>query len=238
MSSADGLMEKYGLQAVTNHAYNFPKKTRGCADVFIVTLEQFFMSKEGHLTRFAKFIRNWTFSRWAFLVVIDKAHLIPIFSLPRYGISPFRPAYGKLDEIKTMLGPAVIQAGMTATAPCYMLKSIESRVLRPNYINLSTTLNCSNITYATHCVPGGIDLLENYGCFFSSPFVFKTQKRVLIFHDNKELTVKIARYQDNLLPPQHRGRGEVVRHYHSLMSTDYLKDAHDAFTKPDGKCKI
>ncbi|THU95424.1 P-loop containing nucleoside triphosphate hydrolase protein [Dendrothele bispora CBS 962.96] len=246
-SQANGLMEKYGLQAVTvnedpqvdaNHAYNFPKKTRGCTDVFIVTPEQFFMSKEGHLTRFAKFIRNRTFSRWAFLVVIDEAHLIPIFGLPRYGLSLFRPVYGKLDEIKTMLGPAVIWAAMTATAPCYMLKSIETRVLRPNYVNLSTTSNRSDITYATHCVPGGIDRLENYGCFLSSPFVFETQKRVLIFRDNKDSTVKIARYLDNLLPLQHCGRGEVVRHYHSLMSADYLKDAHDEFTKPDGKCKI
>ncbi|THV00107.1 P-loop containing nucleoside triphosphate hydrolase protein [Dendrothele bispora CBS 962.96] len=137
---------------------------------------------------------------------------------------------------KVIFGPAVVWAAMTATATSQALKSIEKVVLQPNYLKLQATSNRSNIMYASHCVPGRIDQPENYACFLSTPFDLAHQKRVLIFRDNMDAVVDIARYLDSLLPLGYRGRGVV--HYHSMMSDTYLARAHNDFTHPDGICKI
>ncbi|KAF4618102.1 hypothetical protein D9613_012643 [Agrocybe pediades] len=63
------------------------------------------------------------------------------------------------------------------------------------------------------------------------------QPHVLIFVDNKDLTNIIARHLDSQLPPEYRDRG-VVRHYHSGMSEEYLRQTHEQFVKEDGLCRI
>ncbi|THV02112.1 hypothetical protein K435DRAFT_654065, partial [Dendrothele bispora CBS 962.96] len=203
----------------------------------ITTPEQFFKSTEGHLSRFGQIAWKRPFLCRIQLAVVDEAHFIHTYGLSHYGLPAFRPAYRGLDEIKVIFGPTVVWAAMTATATSQALKSIEKVVLRPNYLKLQATSNRSNIMYASHCVPGRIDQPENYACFLSTPFDLAHQKRVLIFRDNMDAVVDIARYLDSLLPPGYRGRG-VVRHYHSMMSDTYLARAHNDFTHPDGICKI
>ena len=76
--------------------------------------------------------------------------------------------------------------------PLYMLKTIESKVLNPNYVRISLSSNRPNITYATHGVTDIKDW-HNYQCFIQEPFDLATQPRVLIFIQNSESTVQFAR---------------------------------------------
>lgn len=99
------------------------------------------------------------------------------------------------------------------------------KVLRPNYI------------YATHRVVDSIEEPRNYGFFLTNPFNLKTQPRILIFFDSKQLTSEITKHPDSQLPPEYRGTG-IVRHYHSGMSDLYLQITHDEFTKDEGRCNI
>ncbi|THU75978.1 hypothetical protein K435DRAFT_879903 [Dendrothele bispora CBS 962.96] len=223
LSQAESIFKKYGLCAVVMNVYDFSKNGGpGCADIFIVTPEQFFRNPQGHDSRFGKIVRKHIFRRRIRLTVVDEAQFIHTYGLPHYGMKAFRDAYGQLNDIKVLFGPAIPWAAMTATATYHILKTIEKRVLRPSYLHLRTTsnLNRPNIMYTSHCVPGQIDRLENYTCFLSSPFDFKTQKQVLIFRDNMNAAVAIADYLDSLLPPEYRNRG-IVRHYHSMMSKGY-----------------
>ncbi|THU81757.1 P-loop containing nucleoside triphosphate hydrolase protein [Dendrothele bispora CBS 962.96] len=229
-SQANALREKYGLCVVVVnedspkddnywkiHAYDFRMKTSGCADIFIVTPEQFFEAKEGYPTIFSKIVRNSAFNRRIGLISVDDAHFVHVHGLEHHGISAFRPGYGDLAGIKNLFGPNVPWAALTATATHQVLQTLEKRILRPGYITLHATSNRPNIMFATHCVPGRISDPRNYTCFLSAPFNFTTQ--------------------DDCLPPEYRGLG-VVMNYDSLMSDRFLERAHSELTKPNGICKI
>ncbi|THU93698.1 P-loop containing nucleoside triphosphate hydrolase protein [Dendrothele bispora CBS 962.96] len=249
-SQAASIFQTYGLCTIAVNegtygsdlfwntvGYDLKKRIPGCADVFIVTPEQFFRNPQGHISRFGKLVWKHIFKCRIRLTVVDEAHFTHTCRLPRYGLDAFREAYSQLDDIKILFGPAVPWAAMTATATHQILKTIQEKLLCPNYLHLRTTSNRRNIMYATHCVPGHIDQPENFACFLSSPFNLATQKRVLIFRDNMNATLNIATYLDGLLPSEYRGRG-IVQHYNSMTSNRYQSDTHDSFTKPDGTCKI
>ena len=91
--------------------------------------------------------------------------------------------------------------------------------------------------YATHQVHRSLNDPRNYTCFIQQPFDFDKLLHVLIFFDDKDLTKKVAQYLDDQLPTQHRGRG-IVRHYHSGMSEEYLKQVHTSFVSEAGLCRI
>jgi superfamily II DNA/RNA helicase len=91
--------------------------------------------------------------------------------------------------------------------------------------------------YAVHEVVNNIDNLCNYECFLADPYSPDAQPRVLIFVDNKDLACRISSHLDSCLPLQYRDK-DIVKHYHSKMSSRYLQETHEAFTTPSGKCRI
>lgn len=91
--------------------------------------------------------------------------------------------------------------------------------------------------YATHRVVSRIEDCKNYECFILRPFDLRSQPRVLIFFDDKDLASAVSDHLDSKLPEEYRGKG-ITRHYHSGMSEQYLSAAHRAFTEEDGICNI
>ena len=149
-------------------------------------------------------------------------HSIHTAGITLYGLPAFRPAWGKLDELKVLLSNKIRWKAFSATFPRHILRTVEKKILKPDYVSIRLTSNRPNTIYATHQVHGSIEDLQNYECFLTKPFDFHSQPHVLIFVDNKDLTSKIARHLDASLPPEYRGRG-IVKHYHSVMSEDYLE---------------
>ncbi|KAF9537104.1 hypothetical protein CPC08DRAFT_651860, partial [Agrocybe pediades] len=150
----------------------------------------------------------------------------------------FRPAWGKLGELKKILSNNVRWKAFSATFPPHILETVTKTILKTNYVSIHVTSNRPNTIYATHQVFESIDDARNYECFIHGPvFDFDKQPHVLIFVDNKDHTNLIARHLDSLLPPDYRDRG-VVRHYHSGMSERYLRQTHEEFVKEDGLCRI
>ncbi|KAG2090595.1 uncharacterized protein F5147DRAFT_620217 [Suillus discolor] len=69
----------------------------------IVSPEQLSMFN-GHLPRLARLLRqNRTFTQHIKRVHIDEAHNIYTAGLPHHGEEAFRPAYGKLGELRVLL---------------------------------------------------------------------------------------------------------------------------------------
>jgi len=177
------------------------------------------------------------FQRRIIRVNVDEAHFIHTAGLPLYGLPPFRPAWGRLDEIKKLFSTYVRWKAFSATFPPHILKTVITKVLKTNYIPIHITSNRPNTIYATHQVHGSIEDARNYECFVQDPFDFEKQPHVLIFFDDKDLASKVARHLDMCLPAQYRSRG-IIQHYHSGMSEKYLKQAHDSFVKEDGVCRV
>ena len=210
----------------------------GRARHLIVTVEQLFKSSAGHFSRLGHLIRNnKTFQHHLIRINVDEAHSIHTAGIPLYGLPAFRPAWGKLDELKILLSNNIRWKAFSATFPRHILRAVEKKILKPDYISIRLTSNRPNTIYATHQVHGSIEDLQNYECFLTKPFNFHAQPHVLIFVDNKDLTSKIARHLDALLPTEYRGRG-IIKHYHSLMSEDYLEQTHESFVNDDDKCRI
>ena len=217
--------------------FNLKIKKPGLARHLIVTVEQLFKSREGHLPRLANLLRNHHFQKRVIRVIVDEAHNIHTAGLSHYGLDAFRPAWGRLDEIKAILPQTTRWCSCSATFTPLVLKTVETKVLCPSYVPIHLSSNRPNTTYAIHEVVDSIDNLQNYQCFLAAPFILEKQPRVLIFVENKALAMRIALFLDSLLPPQFQKKG-VVLHYHSVMSEKYLSRSHDAFTTPTGVCRI
>lgn len=230
-----------GLRTLTilrqKHVHDTTTKTPGTARLIIVTVEQLVKSPEGHLSRIAVLIRTPQFQRRLRRIHVDEAHSIHTDGLPKYGIPAFRPAWGMLGELRALLPKSIPWQAMSATFPPHMLKTVEDRILRPNYISIRISSNRPNTIYATHSVVSNLEKLENYDCFLKKPFVLEAQPRVLLFFDDRKLASLVSRHLDDQLPINLCTKG-IIRHYHSGMSDDYLTLAHNAFTEGDGNCKI
>ena len=162
----------------------------------------------GHLIR-----NNKIFQRQLIRINVDEAHSIHTAGIPLYGLPAFRPAWGKLDELKVLLSNKIQWKAFSATFPRHILRTVEKKILKPDYVSIRLMSNHPNTIYATHLVHGNIEDFQNYECFLMKPFDFHSQLHILIFVDNKDLTSKIARCLDASLPTEYRGR-RIVKHYH------------------------
>ena len=177
------------------------------AQHLIVTVKQLFKRPEGHLPRLAVLMRQNQFTRRITRINVDKVHCIHTAGLPQYGLPPSRPAWGKLKILKLLLSSKVPWIGFSAMIPPHIRKTVESHILRPNYISIRYSSNRENTMYATHPVIGSIEDLRNYECFLASPFSPEKQPHILIFVDDKNLTNEITLHLESCLPTQYQKDG-------------------------------
>ncbi|KAF8231051.1 hypothetical protein L208DRAFT_1085957, partial [Tricholoma matsutake] len=149
----------------------------------------------------------------------------------------FWPAWAQLDELKALLPCSIPWQAISATYPQHILKTVESKILRPNYVSIYTSCNHPNTMYAMHCVPTRIEDCKNYECFLLQLFEPAYQPHILIFFDDTDLATAVSNHLDSLLLIPYRAKG-IIQHYHSRMSEQYLCEAHSAFTQDNGICKI
>lgn len=213
----------------------------GTSRHLIITAGQLFKSPEGHFTKLAVLLREHSFCCRIAHINIDGIHFTHFAGEDRFGIPAFRPAWGRLLELKMRLPKTVRYHGFTATCPPHVQHTIEQTLLGSDYLLFKHCVNRPGIIYARHCVVGSFDVLDNYLCCIRTPFpvngTLHDQPRVLIFFDSNTLTRRAAKFLRLHAPPQFQGT-DFAMHYYGSMSPDYLKKAHDAFTLPNGPCRI
>ncbi|RXW12462.1 hypothetical protein EST38_g13391 [Candolleomyces aberdarensis] len=220
------------------HVWNTHDKKPGKCRHLIITVEQAFRSREGHLPPLYLLLCNPYFQRCVTRVNIDEVHCIYTAGTTLYGVPAFRPAWGRLPEIQAILPYSTIWAYYTATLPPHIHSMLTRTLLTTdNFVNIFVTSNRPNIIYATHRLVKNMDEARNYRCFVQSPFQLSTQPHVLIFVDNLNLCNRICNYLCQTITKSHQNQ-DVIMHYHSQMSDDYLKKAHDEFTSSTGKCRV
>ncbi|KAJ3818099.1 P-loop containing nucleoside triphosphate hydrolase protein, partial [Lentinula raphanica] len=223
---ASDMRERYNLNVIvineeTNqdadwwkkNVFNMVTKTVGQVDILITTLEQCFRSREGHLPR------------------LGHIHESDFSGHSHYGIGAFRPAWGRLGELRRFLMNSSV-LGLSATIPKHILSSVNQAMGGTNYVRIQNSLNRPTIVYASHCVVGTLEHIDNYRCFVADDFDPKTHKHILFFYENI-----FPDALESFLPPEWRGKG-IVQHYHSQMSKSFLEHVHAAFAEEGGKCQF
>lgn len=203
----------------------------------LVTVEQLSKDSSGHFSRLGRIIRNKKYQKHIDRVNVDEVHHIRTAGEALYGLKAFRPAWGRVDEFKVLLPRGVRWHGFSAILPEHIMLLVQKKIMNPNFTLIRTTSNRPNTTYATHQIVNSIEDMRNYECFLAHPFSMAAQPHVLIFIDDQDLTLKMAKHLDSCLPVSLQGTG-IVRHYHSGMSERFLSQAHEAFTLEEGNCRI
>ncbi|PBK92713.1 hypothetical protein ARMGADRAFT_1030937 [Armillaria gallica] len=80
--------------------HNLTTCTAGTARHLIITTEQLFKSKTGHLSRLCCLLYDTRFQKRIDRVNVDEVHFIYFAGTEHYGLDAFHPAWGCLKEIK------------------------------------------------------------------------------------------------------------------------------------------
>ena len=114
----------------------------------------------------ALILKSYHFQKTIKRVNIDEAHNIHTAGLPQHGLKygAFRPAWGRLNdsEFMSILPSSVMVHCFSVTVSPHIHKTIESRVLHPNYMQIRASSNRPNTLYAMHEVVNNIDDVRNY----------------------------------------------------------------------------
>jgi len=157
-----------------------------------------------------------------------------------YGLPAFRVAWGRLAEFRIKLPKKVVFQALSGTQPEHIKKKIKEDLLfkGEKLCSIKLSSNRPNMAYATHPIVGTLSDFRNLD--FLVPDLYPVDFRLpktLVFHDNLEQCTAAAVYLNDRLPQPLRNKG-LIKHYHGIMSKEYLTLVYDDFRQPDGACRI
>lgn len=195
----------------------------------------------GHLPRLAQVLRHSRFSKLVKQVHIDEAHSIYTAGIPLYGQPAFRPSWGHLGELRLWLPKNTPFQALSGTLPHHIIDCITDKLLfQTDYISIHLTLNRPNITYATYPITGSLSNFRNLQFLIPEHrdrFDPKLIPKTIVFHDNLHEAANVASYLNSLFPETMRHL-RIAKHYHSVMSADYLEQTFQDFASPDGVTRV
>ena len=195
----------------------------------------------GHLPRLARLVnQDRRFRKRIVRVHVDEAHFIYTAGCGLYELAAFRPAWGKLGELRVKLSKSVVFQALSGTQPKHIKKTIIEHLLldEENLCHIKLSSNRPNTVYATHPIVGELSDFRNLDFLVPEPYPADFQlPKTLVFHDNIEECAAAASYINDRLPKALRSKG-TVKHYHGGMSKHYLTEVYEEFCKLDSGCRI
>ncbi|EIW80150.1 P-loop containing nucleoside triphosphate hydrolase protein [Coniophora puteana RWD-64-598 SS2] len=233
--------EQYGIKTVqinedTPDDKNLWKDiAQGVYRNILVAPEQFFRHN-GHLPRLAFImLTSRAFVKSIGFLNCDEAHMIQTAGLPRRGEEyAFRPAYGKIANIRALLAKDTPILVLSATLPPPTLYTVLGSLrLDPDQtLKILQPTNHPNHFYAVHELHGSISNLKNYNFLiplYSNPTM---PPKTVIFVENREATATIARHLRKHFPPSLQ-TDRIVAHLHAGMSPEYNDEIYNDFMHTD-----
>ncbi|KAF8233987.1 hypothetical protein L208DRAFT_1264260, partial [Tricholoma matsutake] len=144
------------------HIHNIKTQMPGMSRHIIATVEQLFKTPKGHLPHLAILVCNQHFQKRLKRIHVDEAHFIYLAGLPCHGNTAFRPAWGRLDELKALLPHGIPWQALSATFLPHILKTVEMKILWPGYVSIHVSSNRPNMTYTTHCLVSCVEEARNF----------------------------------------------------------------------------
>ena len=195
----------------------------------------------GHLPRLARLIQNdRLFRKRIARVHVDEAHFIYTAGVDLYGLTAFRVAWGRLAEFRIKLGKNVVFQALSGTQPEQIKKRIKENLLfnDETLSSIKLSSNRPNMAYATHPIVGMLSDFRNLDFLVPDPYPVEFRlPKTLVFHDNLDQCTAAAVYLNDRLPQPLRSKG-LIKHYHGIMSKEFLTLVYDDFKQPDGACRI
>jgi superfamily II DNA helicase RecQ len=215
-------------------------------DIYNGVYRQLFVAAEqlgatgGHITRFAKYTWDATFLNRISILNIDEAHYIQNSGLPIGKVPAFRPAWGKLYDLRVRLPHGIPVALFSASmAPNVLQTVMENMRISQDAVIIKLSTNRPNITLAVLPLVGSIKNFSNLDFIIPQPYPpsMPPIEKGIIFIDDKLATSNLAEYLNDRCPEALR-ISRPFRHFHSGMSEEYLLQTYDEFEKLDSACRV
>lgn len=132
----------------------------GVYNVILTSPEQCKLIR-GHQTRLFQLLQDHKFGIRIHWLVVDKSHLVRLWGMTLGDNVAFRPAWGRIGDIRTRLPTKTPYLTMTVTAPPVIESSIVSSPRMKDPVVLRSTVNHCNIAYAVYPVYGNLRNLIN-----------------------------------------------------------------------------
>ena len=114
---------------------------------------------------------------------------------------------------------------------------VEKLLFSSDFTTISLTSNRPNITYATWPITGSLNNFRNPQFLIpdagNEPFDLQMIPKTLIFYDDREEAENAAKFLSSIRPESMR-KNRIAKHYHSMMSEEYLEDIFQDFSFPQG----
>lgn len=193
------------------------------------------------MPRLARLIeKDWQFRKRIKLLHVDEAHFIFNAGLEHSGMPAFRPAWGKLGQLRVKLAKGLTVQALSGTQPAHIKKVIIEHLLfdEKKLCSIKLSSNRPNTMYAMHPIVGNLSDYRNLDFLIPEPSPANLQlAKTLVFHDNLNECTAAALHLNNRLPKVLRHQG-IVKHYHGGMSKRYLTRVYEEFSNPEGVCRI
>ncbi|KAI0044357.1 P-loop containing nucleoside triphosphate hydrolase protein [Auriscalpium vulgare] len=204
---------------------------------------------DGHPTRLYRLQQERTFLGRICRLIVDECHLCIIWGLSLAKAIAFRPAWGKISDLRAKFKSTPLLA-LTATAPPRILSALPDALGLKDPVVIKTTINRPNQSYAV------LPIVDSYTNFQNIRFVLPTSdggsnalldflkrtKKTLIFMDNKDHLSAALYTLYNCLPASlrpHLRKLGLIKLYHSDMSQKYLDKTYASFENAETTfCRI
>ena len=141
LSSAAYSMPNVTIKQTNIHNGQMYMLHAGTSQHFIITAEQLFKSPEGYFTKLAALLCEHSFCHRIAHVNINEIHFTHFAGQEHFGISSFRPAWGRLSELRLRLPKTVRYHGFTATCLPHIQHTIKQTLLCSDYCTI--LIECS-----------------------------------------------------------------------------------------------
>ncbi|KAJ7451395.1 P-loop containing nucleoside triphosphate hydrolase protein [Mycena latifolia] len=227
--------ERWGIRTVCINE-DTPKDTdlwtkikSGYYQHLIVQPEQLKTFK-GHLPKLAALLNVPSFAKTIARVHIDEVHNHWTAGISSYGLPPFRPAWGALNELRLRLPKGTPIQALSGTLPPHIKAAVVDHLnFDPSsYVSLKLSSNRPNTIYATHKIVGSLKDFRNLD--FLVPIPYKPLLKIIVFHDDTQQCADAATYLTKRLPLELQQSG-LIRHYHGECQKNILRSV-------DGACQM
>lgn len=207
---------------------------------------------DGHPTPLSRLLhKSPSFVALVRRLALDEAHLIYLWGTAVSSETAFRPAWGRISAIRTLLKIDVPVLFLSATISPRILEYFYSSLNLRNPILYQSTINRPNQTYAVQRVWGSLKDFRNLQMLVPSDIferdsitvtdLIKKTSKTVIFAEDTNLIASGPAGLYGLYPSWIRSQLQelgFIRFYHASMSKGFLEETYTAFSSPDAQCKI